>query len=147
MYYSPILFSRVADLNLTQFHKCVIDIDYLNSKEQILIYCLNSMHYLGMLEPFIEKIQRPFIIITAMEDTQFPEELNNDFITKIYNNIYFKHWFAINKTSSNDEKITSIPYGLDYWTLTNISHFGENKQDWYTQNNILENIIIICKIY
>ena len=53
MYYSPILFSQIADLNLTQYHDCNIDMDSLNSKEKIIIFCLHSMGYLIKIEPFL----------------------------------------------------------------------------------------------
>ena len=38
MHYSPILFSQIADLNLTQFHNCKINMDYLNSKDKIVVF-------------------------------------------------------------------------------------------------------------
>lgn len=140
MYYSPILFSEIADLNLTQYHDCNIDMDYLNSKEKNIIYCLHSMGYLNKLKPYLEKIQKPFIIISAMEDTQLPLEIDIDFMNQIKSNKYFKHWFSINKTIPNDEKFTSIPYGLNYWTISRIPYFGENIQDYNEQNSIITNI-------
>jgi hypothetical protein len=145
MYYSPILFSQIADLNLTQYHNCNIDIEfieYLNSKEKILIYCLHLNAYLNVLEKYLDKIQKPFILISAMEDTQFPLEINYKFIEKIKSNIFFKHWFSINKTTPNDDKFTSIPYGLDYWTISKKSYFGENIQDYNQQNSVIENISV-----
>ena len=76
-----------------------------------------------------------------MEDTQLPLEIDSDFMQKIKSNPYFKHWFSINKTIPNDEKFTSIPYGLNFWTLTTQSAFGEPIQDFNTQNMVFENII------
>lgn len=141
MYYSPILFSKIADLNLTQYHDCKIDIDYLNFKEKIIIYCTHSMGYLNKLEHFLEYVKKPFILISAMEDTQLPLEIDSHFMDKITNNKYFKHWFSINKTIDNNEKFTSIPYGLNYWTLTTTSYFGETIQDYNQQNLVIENVI------
>ena len=83
MYYSPILFSQIADLNLTQYHNCLIDIDNLNSKDQIIIYCLHSMSHLLLLNPVLDNIKKPFILITAMEDTQHPLEIHSDFIINL----------------------------------------------------------------
>ena len=123
MYYSPILFFKIADLNLTQYHNCNIDMNYLNSKENIIIFCLHSMGYLNKLIPFLDEVKKPFILITAMEDTQLPLEIDTQFMSKITNNSYFKHWFSINKTIPNNHHFTSIPYGLDYWTLTTKSYF------------------------
>jgi hypothetical protein len=60
---------------------------------------------------------------------------------KIKTNIYFKHWFSINKTIPNDSFFTSIPYGLNFWTLSTTSYFGEEIQDYLTQNLNLESIV------
>ena len=138
MYYSPILFSEIADLNLTPYHDCMIDMQYLNSKENIIIYCLHSMSYIEKMDFFLDEVKRPFIFITAMEDTQLPLEISPGFIEKIKYNSFFRHWFSINKTIPNDSYFTSIPYGLDYWTLTQRPYFGENKQTFAYQNSNLE---------
>ncbi len=142
MYYSPILFSEIADLNLTQYHNCHIDMAYLNSKERIIIFSLHSMGYLNkLLNTFFENIEKPFILISAMEDTQLPLEIDNNFMIKITSNPFFKHWFTINKTIPNNDKFTSIPYGLNYWTLTREPYFGENIQSIHEQNNSLQSVI------
>jgi hypothetical protein len=140
MYYSPILFAQIADLNLTEYHDCNINIDYLNSKDKIIIYCLQSMVFLNKLNLFLKNIQKPFIIISAMDDTQIPLEIEIDFMDKIKSNIFFKHWFCINKTIPNDDKFTSIPYGLNYWTISKTPYFGENIQNYNEQNSFLEKI-------
>lgn len=140
MYYSPILFFKIADLNLTQYHNCYINMDCLNCKENIIIFCLNSMTYLNKLNTFLNEVKKPFILITAMEDTQLPLEIDTEFMSKITNNYYFKHWFSINKTILNNDKFTSIPYGLNFWTLTTKPYFGENIQTIIEQNSVLESI-------
>ena len=81
-------------------------------------------------------MKKPFVLISAMEDTQLPLEIDMDFIDNIKQNNYFKHWFCINKTIQNNEQFTSIPYGLNYWTLSTKPFFGFNQQ-----NLLLENII------
>ena len=141
MYYSPILFSQIADLNLTPYHNCHIDMDYLNSKEKIIIFSLHSMGYLNKLTDFLNNVSKPFILISAMEDTQLPLEIDIFFMNKITQSPFLKHWFSINKTILNDSQFTSIPYGLNYWTLTKTPYFGENIQDYNTQNSVLENIV------
>jgi len=139
MYYSPILFSEIADLNLTQYHDCSINMEYLNSKDRIIIFCVQD-HYLNHLFSFLDKVEKPFILISAMEDQEFPAEVDTNLITKIKSSPYFKHWFSVNKTIPNDSEFTSIPYGLDYWTVSTRQYFGENVQDFKTQNLVLENI-------
>lgn len=141
MYYSPILFSKIADLNLTQYHNCDIDMNYLNSKERIIIFSLHSMSYINKLIPFLDNVKKPFILISAMEDTQLPLEIDIDFMNKITTNPFFKHWFSINKTIPDDLLFTSVPYGLDYWTLNTRPFFGEDIQTFDKQNMALESII------
>ena len=141
MYYSPILFSQIADLNLTQFHYPNINMEYLNSKDKIVIYSLHSMEYINLLHTFLNNVKKPFILITAMEDTQLPLEICPSFLNKIIHNPFFKHWFSINKTIPNNFQFTSIPYGLDYWTLITQTKFGECVQSIQTQNENLEKII------
>ena len=141
MYYSPILFSEIADLNLTQFHDCNYNMDDLNTKDKIIVYCLHSMSYLNKLIPFMDKVNKPWILISAMEDTQLPLEIDYEFMNKIKSNKYFKHWFSINKTIPNDNYFTSIPYGLNYWTLLKQPYFGEGIQNVSNQNNSLVHII------
>ena len=75
-----------------------------------------------------------------MEDTQLPLEIEKNLMDKIISNSYFKHWFSINKTIPNDDKFTSIPYGLNYWTLTTTPYFGENIQNINQQNLVLESM-------
>ena len=141
MYYSPILFSNIADLNLTQYHNCEINMVELNSKDRIIIFSLHSMGYLIKLIPFLDIVEKPFILISAMEDTQLPKEIDTEFMNKLTSNPYFKHWFSINKTIPDNLQFTSIPYGLNYWTLNFNSAFGETRQDFYTQNTNLEKVI------
>ena len=53
---------------------------------------------------------------------------------KLTSNPYFKHWFSINKTIPNNSQFTSIPYGLNYWTLNYKPYFGEEIQNFNYQN-------------
>jgi hypothetical protein len=140
MYYSPILFTRIADLNLTQYHTCNINMNYLNLKERIIVFCIHSIGYINKLLPFLKNVSKPFILITAMEDDQLPLDIDKSFMNKILSSPFFKHWFSINKTIPNNDKFTSIPYGLDYWTLTTKPYFGENIQTIIQQNVVLESI-------
>ena len=142
MFYSPILFSEIADINITQYcdNSSSVDFNKLNSNGKIIIYSLHSQGALNIIMSFLHKIKVPFIIISAMEDTQLPLEIDNDFMNTITSNIYFKHWFSINKTIPNNKYFTSIPYGLDYWTMSTKPFFGENIQSIETQNSSLQNI-------
>jgi hypothetical protein len=141
MYYSPILFSEIADLNLTQYHNCEINMVALNNKDRIIIFALHSVGYLIKLIPFLDKVEKPFILISAMEDTELPKEIDIEFMNKLTSNPYFKHWFSVNKTIPNNSQFTSIPYGLNYWTLNYNSAFDEQVQNFSVQNLNFEKII------
>jgi len=141
MYYSPILFSEIADVNLTPYHDCNYNMDDLNTKDKIIVYGIHCMGYLNKLIPFMDKVNKPWILISAMEDTQLPLEIDYEFMNKIKSNKHFKHWFSINKTIPNDNYFTSIPYGLNYWTLLKQPWFGEGIQNVSDQNNSLIHIV------
>ena len=142
MFYSPILFTEIADINITQYNNNSSQIDFnkLNSNGKIIIFSLHSQGLLNNILMFLDKIQVPFIIISAMEDTQLPLEIDTDLMNSITSNIHFKHWFSINKTIPNNNYFTSIPYVLNYWTLSKMPYFGENIQDYNEQNSIITNI-------
>jgi len=158
MFFSHILFSQIADLNILNTNNInlkgsndIIDIDSLNSKDNIVIYCHQSEHFLWMLEPFLQKVNKPFILISGMEDFEMPSELiyvtkvfeipnlHYNIVQRIIMNPFFKHWFCVNNTILH-EQITSIPYGLDFWTLTKGESNGETIQDIYTQHSVIETI-------
>jgi len=141
MYYSPILFSTIADLNLTPYDDREINIEYLNSKNKIIVFCLQNMGYFDKLNIFLNNVSKPFVLISAMEDTEVPNEININFYNKLVNNIFLIKWFCINKTVNNTDKLISIPYGLNFWTLNVQNYFGEIKHNFLEQNNSLENII------
>ena len=141
MFYSTILFSAIADVNLTPFHPDrILDMDTLNSKPLIIVYLLQDTLHLSKLIPFLNAVRKPFILISAMEDHEFPYELNHHMLVEIVDNPYFKHWFAINKVIPNNSRFTSIPYGLDYWTLINRPYFGEEMQTIQQQIITLDTI-------
>mgnify|MGYP000285653229 FL=1 len=73
-----------------------------------------------------------------MEDTEFPSEFDKNLIEYLKKNQYFKHWFSINKTIPDDNQFTSIPYGLNYWTLSTQNYFGEPITSFEDQNAQLE---------
>jgi len=90
---------------------------------------------------FIKNINVPFVIISTMNDYTFPQELECiNSIKKIIYHTHFKHWFAVNKSTENNNYFTSIPYGLNYWSLLYNNCFGEEIQSITGQDNKLVNI-------
>lgn len=77
--------------------------------------------------PFIHNAQKPYVIISCMDDMTFPDEVVGSFFGSVADHSktsLFRRWFAINCRSREywtplpKNKITPIPYGVDYCTLT-----------------------------
>ncbi len=77
--------------------------------------------------PLIHNAQKPYVIISCMDDMTFPDEVVGSFFGSVGDDSktsLFRRWFAINCRSREywpplpKNKITPIPYGIDYWTLT-----------------------------
>lgn len=77
--------------------------------------------------PLIHNAQKPYVIISCMDDMTFPDEVVGSFFGSVPDQSttsLFRRWFAINCRSREchglfaNIKITPIPYGVDYSTLT-----------------------------
>ena len=112
-----------------------------NNKNLILLVSQSPAVTYYVAYKFIKYVNIPFVIITTMNDYTFPLELMYvNSIKKIICHKYFRHWFAVNNTLQNDNTFTSIPYGLNYWTLENKKSWGEEIQTVTEQDNKLINI-------
>lgn len=72
------------------------------------------------IQPHIHAANKPYIIISCMDDYTFPETVVGSFFDMCPTSPLFRHWFATNcrvRIPSEHAKITQIPYGIDYWTL------------------------------
>lgn len=79
------------------------------------------------IQPFIHAAQKPYVIISCMDDMMFPDEVVGSFFDSVADLgvPLFRQWFAINCRCRSlnhrlfiENKITPIPYGVDYWTLS-----------------------------
>jgi hypothetical protein len=77
------------------------------------------------IQPQLHAANKPYVIITGMDDSTFPHEVvGSFFITSSSSSSsaspLFRRWFATNCLHLNllPNKITPIPYGIDYWTLS-----------------------------
>ena len=81
------------------------------------IYICSSaiLHFISNMLPLIDF---SFILVSGDCDETVPQEIlnNNDFL-KLVNDPRLIHWFCQNMTLEHD-KITRMPIGLDYHTLT-----------------------------
>lgn len=118
------------------------EFDKINRLENVILLvsqCPFVIH--SVAAKFIKHINIPFVIVTAINDYTFPQELKHvNSVKRIIYHKHFKHWFAVNKSITNDKHFTSIPYGLDYWTVTKTKYFSEEIQTVEEQNNKLINI-------
>ena len=106
------------------------------------------------IQPLLHEANKPYVIITCMDDPTFPNKVVGDFFNTITNekssadkkpcSALFRHWFTTNCSVRDIDglapatalaKITPIPYGVDYWTLTirktwaNTHMAGAHRQD------------------
>lgn len=156
-YYSPIGFTyllnetiNILDLNWNINSEKNFNFEKNKLKDnQTNIFIIN--HHPGNIEFFnkiiLPHIEYKFIIIGFYGDSTFPNECNgwsnkeifergNNY-ESIINNEYFVHWFSINKIVLDNEKFTSIPYGLDYWQLINNNCFDCPVRSAKEQDDIL----------
>lgn len=93
---------------------------------------LNPALYVGLMENevihvcpqalknFVSKVlphlTKPFILMTNNSDWTIPDDVKNEFF-EIVGSPFLTHWYAQNCVI-NHPKITRIPIGLDYHTLT-----------------------------
>jgi hypothetical protein len=74
------------------------------------------------IQPLIHAANKPYVIVSCMDDATFPEEVvvSPDESSRPL----LRHWFATNCRArlscggTSASPITTIPYGIDYWTLT-----------------------------
>jgi len=115
-YYSPIVFTKIADIVIIP-PNLNFSLKQVENKEQILIYCLHTDYAFQYINDYVlTHIAVKFVIISAMEDTTFPLEVNSKILQTITTMPNFVHWFCINKQMLDDYNFTSIPYGLNFWT-------------------------------
>tara|TARA_B100001093_G_C26854013_1_gene1026519 strand:+ start:2684 stop:3589 length:906 start_codon:yes stop_codon:yes gene_type:complete len=93
-----------------------------NMKNPTIYVCSSAIrHFINVMLPLIDF---SFILISGDCDETIPNEIlnNNDFINLI-NDKRIIHWFSQNMTLDHN-KITRIPIGLDYHTLTHTPLWG-----------------------
>ncbi len=92
------------------------------------------------IQPLLHTANKPYIIITCMDDPTFPEKVVGSFFNTVIENgtpkpefKLFRHWFATNcrvreidgvAPEITQTKISPIPYGIDYWTLQTRKSWG-----------------------
>ena len=87
--------------------------DNLNSNDVIHV-CPQALN--NFVTKVLPKITKPFILLTNNSDWTIPDDVMYEY-TRIVNHPLLTHWFSQNCVVDHP-KITRIPIGLDYHTLT-----------------------------
>jgi len=116
------------------------NIDIIRNKTNPIIYVCSSAinHFISVLLP---SIQFSFILVSGDCDETIPNDIfqNETELHNFINNDKLIHWFCQNMIIRHS-KITSMPIGLDYHTMTSRDIWGSitSTQD---QERLLRNII------
>lgn len=83
------------------------------------------------IQPLIHAANKPYVIVSCMDDATFPEEVNAESLymasLAASSPPLLRHWFATNcrarpwwggTSTTISVPVSPIPYGIDYWTLT-----------------------------
>jgi hypothetical protein len=95
---------------------------------RFVILVQQTKHAVGIfqrdIQPLIRAANKPYVIVSCMDDATFPEEVVEDSFYAAAAPL-LRHWFAINCSArppswggGGVSTVTPIPYGIDYWTLT-----------------------------
>lgn len=109
-------FSLTPRSSISQLHSYP-QLEKIKNIKNPSIYICNSAitHFMNVMLPLIDF---SFILVSGDSDDIMPQELlNNTDYNKLLNDNRLTHWFCQNMTMENN-KITKIPIGLDYHTLT-----------------------------
>jgi hypothetical protein len=111
----------------------------------------NPAHIEYFSKNVLQHIRFKFVIVSFGDDTTFPNECNGwtadermmrgNNVDHITQNPHFLHWFSTNKITVDDERFTSIPYGLNYWTLEHLSVWQTRITSRLDQDRVLHNIV------
>ena len=128
------------------------DINKLTThKTNLILMNSNPVHIEYFSKNVLPHINYKFVIVSFCCDTTFPVETNGwslqeqqmrgNNLDNIINHPYFVHWFATNKITPDNEWLTSIPYGLNYWTLEHFPLWDTPIMSRIEQDRILCNIV------
>lgn len=81
---------------------------------EILHVCPQALP--NFVSKVLPKINKPFVLLTNNSDLTIPDDVQSEFAT-IIANPHLLHWFSQNCVLDHP-KVTRIPIGLDYHTLT-----------------------------
>ena len=131
--YSPKPFSNTNNINninninnnikITETNSNYIYPDFVIKSISPTIYIRNSAIPF-FIKNILPSIKFKFILISGDDDELIPDEIfNTDFERDLFIlDDRLIHWFCQNWRMGNNRKVTLMPIGLDYHTLSNINH-------------------------
>jgi hypothetical protein len=128
------------------------DINKLSiNKTNLILMNSNPVHIEYFSKIILPFINFKFVIVSFCCDTTFPIECNGwtfieqmtrgNNLDNIIDNPHFVHWFVTNKITIDNQWFTSIPYGLNYWTLEQLPLWDTPIMSRIDQDRILCNIV------
>jgi hypothetical protein len=118
----------------------LINYDFSRLKDGCTLYVCNSA--IPFFAQIIHQIQCRFILVSGDSDTTIPEEVfsyDEDFQMFI-NNEKIIHWYSQNCIMNHHPKLSKIPIGLDYHTMSNTDTDWGEKISPGEQEQLLQTI-------
>lgn len=114
--------------------------NYTESSYRPIIYiCVSALPY--FIKNELNNIQIEFILITGDNDETVPYDLlTEEEFRKFIESNKLIHWFSQNCSIINHPKLSQLPIGLDYHTMSASDHSWGKKTSPIDQEKILENI-------
>jgi hypothetical protein len=115
-----------SDKPISSIKRMVFYPQFVYKEKPVIYVCGSAIPHFRTMMP-----QYPFILVTGDCDETMPDDVMNDF-TNFISNPNLLHWFSQNMTVTHP-KVTRIPIGLDYHTMTTRDVWGpimsEEKQE------------------
>jgi len=94
----------------------------------IIYICISALPF--FIHHVLHRMNCPFILVTGDNDETCPNGIfqNETFFHQFLDSPQLVHWFSQNLVGGLHPKLTQIPIGLDYHTLSNNSHHVWGKQ-------------------
>jgi len=102
--------------------KTLSNYDFSALRAGATIYvCGTAIH--DFIEEYSHKIRCPYVLVSGDCDATVPSEILNDQDLRLFlDSPNLIHWFSQNCTSTSHRKLSQIPIGLDYHTVSTADH-------------------------
>ncbi len=125
----------------------LLNYDFSNLKPGSIIYVCGSAvpHFVQAIAP---QIPFAYILVSGDCDQTVPNDLfaSNDYFNKFINSPNLIHWFSQNCVELTHPKLSQIPIGLDYHTMSEKDHEWGNKTTPLNQEKLLKTVALKAKL-